>query len=156
MQNIHTYHPVAQHQRTLNPSFQVFDTPRRPTSVFRNGVLPNLPTNNYHWSLQRNVQGAAAPLPPRSRQPTGLPACLPAPPDQRWSHNNWFPARRTWLSYRATPRFHRGHSKVAGNLPLLRCLLPRAGQLAADLFLSAVACCTDLLTSVGGKGWRTK
>ena len=60
------------------------------------------------------------------------------------------------LSYRATPRFHRGHSKVAGNLPLLRSLLPRAGQLAADLFLSAVACCTDLLTSVGGKGWRTK
>ena len=83
--------------------------------------------------------------------PADWAACLPAPPDQRWSHNNWFPARRTWLSYRATPRFQRGHSKVAGNLPHR---LPRAGLLAE------LPCSYQLLawthTSVGGKGRRTR
>ena len=55
------------------------------------------------------------------------------------------------LSYRATPRFQRGHSKVAGNLPHR---LPRAGLLAE------LPCSYQLLawthTSVGGKGRRTR
>ena len=131
-------------QETPNPSIQPL---RHPTRDSRNGVRPTLPTIINHSSVHSS---AASPLPPRSRQPTGLPACLP--PDQRWSpHNNWFPARRTWLSYRATPRFQRGHSKVAGNLPHR---LPRAGLLAE------LPCSYQLLawthTSVGGKGRRTR
>ena len=140
-----------QSKKPSNPSFQPTiqqDTLHQASGMVCYPIYPQVTITRLSTKCPR----CCFTSPPRSRQPTGLPACLP--PDQRWSpHNNWFPARRTWLSYRATPRFQRGHSKVAGNLPC--CLLPRAGLLAAALFLS-VACMGSQVweAKVGGLGPR--